>query len=188
MSNKFWQSYRPVLRDVNVPWNRFRTASNGGIGYETLRIPPFSVVDIPFIGSSYTLLEFAYTVGEPFTLIDPVLKPSGDLDYCLAIRWGISPNITRYKLWENGEILSYPVYNREIIPESFVFEVWNVYIRSTVTQVLPLDLRTSILLERTDCCETPALIDTLTENSILFEPMNPTAALPFVPSEAFHYP
>ena len=186
--SRFWETFSPVVRSVSNAWNNYLRATNGGTKYETLQLPSFSVVDIPFVGASYTLLEFPYVVGGPFTLVDGILKPTGDLDYCLAIRFGESPNITRYKLWTNGEVLSYPLYEGQVIPASFVLEVWNVYIRSTVTQLTPLNFRTSRVLTRESCCNDSELIDVLPSNAILFEPMNPDAALPFVPSEAFHYP
>ena len=74
--------------------------------------------------------------------------------YVMAIKWVSQGFVKRYKLWSNGyEILSYPLYNGEIIPgEGAQFEYWTTSFatRAFSTQ---FELLTDILEKPDDCCD-----------------------------------
>ena len=74
--------------------------------------------------------------------------------YVMAIKWVSQGFVKRYKLWSNGyEILSYPLYNGEIIPgEGAQFEYWTT---SFATRAFSeqFELLTDILEKPDDCCD-----------------------------------
>jgi hypothetical protein len=74
--------------------------------------------------------------------------------YVMTIKWVSQGFVKRYKLWSNGyEILSYPLYNGEIIPgEGAQFEYWTTSFatRAFSTQY---ELLTDILEKPDDCCD-----------------------------------
>jgi hypothetical protein len=74
--------------------------------------------------------------------------------YVMAIKWVSQGFVKRYKLWSNGyELLSYPLYNGEIIPgEGAQFEYWTT---SFATRAFSeqFELLTDILEKPDDCCD-----------------------------------
>lgn len=74
--------------------------------------------------------------------------------YVMAIKWVSQGFVKRYKLWSNGyEVLSYPLYNGEIIPgEGAQFEYWTT---SFATRAFSeqFELLTDILEKPDDCCD-----------------------------------
>ena len=74
--------------------------------------------------------------------------------YVMAIKWVSQGFVKRYKLWSNGyEILSYPLYNGEIIPgEGAQFEYWTTSFATRAFST-EFDLETDILEKPDDCCD-----------------------------------
>ena len=74
--------------------------------------------------------------------------------YVMAIKWVSQGFVKRYKLWSNGyEILSYPLYNGEIIPgEGAQFEYWTTSFATRAFSV-EFDLETDILEKPDSCCD-----------------------------------
>ena len=74
--------------------------------------------------------------------------------YVMAIKWVSQGFVKRYKLWSNGyEVLSYPLYNGEIIPgEGAQFEYWTTSF-STRAFSEEFELLTDILEKPDDCCD-----------------------------------
>jgi hypothetical protein len=74
--------------------------------------------------------------------------------YVMAIKWVSQGFVKRYKLWSNGyELLSYPIYNGEIIPgEGAQFEYWTTSF-STRAFSEQFELLTDILEKPDDCCD-----------------------------------
>ena len=74
--------------------------------------------------------------------------------YVMAVKWVSQGFVKRYKLWSNGyEVLSYPVYNGEVIPgEGAQFEYWTT---SFATRAFSeeFELLTDILEKPDDCCD-----------------------------------
>jgi len=74
--------------------------------------------------------------------------------YVMAIKWVSQGFVKRYKLWSNGyELLSYPLYNGEIIPgEGAQFEYWTTSFATRVFST-QFELLTDILEKPDDCCD-----------------------------------
>jgi hypothetical protein len=74
--------------------------------------------------------------------------------YVMAIKWVSQGFVKRYKLWSNGyEVLSYPIYNGEIIPgEGAQFEYWTTSFATRAFST-EFDLETDILEKPDDCCD-----------------------------------
>jgi len=74
--------------------------------------------------------------------------------YVMAIKWVSQGFVKRYKLWSNGyEILSYPLYNGEIIPgEGAQFEYWTTSFATRAFST-EFDLETDILEKPDNCCD-----------------------------------
>ena len=74
--------------------------------------------------------------------------------YVMAIKWVSQGFVKRDKLWSNGyEILSYPLYNGEIIPgEGAQFEYWTTSFATRAFST-EFDLETDILEKPDDCCD-----------------------------------
>jgi hypothetical protein len=74
--------------------------------------------------------------------------------YVMTVKWVAQGVVRRYKLWSNGyEVLSYPLYNGEIIPgEGAQFEYWTT---SFATRAFSeaFDLETDILEKPDSCCD-----------------------------------
>lgn len=186
MPNKFWQTFRPASQDL-TKFNTWRGGEIAVPGFLNISIPPFSITGIPWIGSSFVVLEFNGDLGQFFSLRAPVVAPVG-VNFCLAIRYGSTDTgIVRYKLWQDvDERLHFPLYTGQRLPnEPFVFEIWTVESSSVCSLASAFDIYTSILLEREECCTVPTSEEAMTSFDILFAPMNPYAALPIVPSEPF---
>jgi hypothetical protein len=47
-------------------------------------------------------------------------------DYCVCIRWEEDGDIFHYKVISNGEVLYIPDYDNQIVPTSYVIELWSV--------------------------------------------------------------
>lgn len=74
--------------------------------------------------------------------------------YVMTVKWVAQGVVKRYKLWSNGyEVLSYPLYNGEIIPgEGAQFEYWTTsFSRRAFSE--PFNLETDILEKPDDCCD-----------------------------------
>jgi hypothetical protein len=74
--------------------------------------------------------------------------------YVMAIKWVSQGFVKRYKLWSNGyEILSYPLYNGEIIPgEGAQFEYWTTSFATRAFST-EFNLETDILEKPDNCCD-----------------------------------
>ena len=74
--------------------------------------------------------------------------------YVMTVKWVDQGVVKRYKLWSNGyEVLSYPLYNGEIIPgEGAQFEYWTTSFSNRAFS-LPFELETDILEKPDSCCD-----------------------------------
>ena len=74
--------------------------------------------------------------------------------YVMTVKWVAQGVVRRYKLWSNGhEVLSYPLYNGEIIPgEGAQFEYWTTsFARRAFSEAF--ELETDILEKPDSCCD-----------------------------------
>jgi hypothetical protein len=74
--------------------------------------------------------------------------------YVMTVKWVAQGVVKRYKLWTNGyEVLSYPLYNGEIIPgEGAQFEYWTTSFSPRAFSEA-FELETDILEKPSDCCD-----------------------------------
>ena len=74
--------------------------------------------------------------------------------YVMTVKWVSQGVVRRYKLWTNGyELLSYPLYNGEIIPgEGAQFEYWTTSFSARAFSE-EFELLTDILEKPDDCCD-----------------------------------
>jgi hypothetical protein len=175
MSQSFWQSYRPVTIDLTKSFVKSIAAvSKQSPIYTQVELPTFSIGIIPWMGASFITMEFPVIgLGVPVSFITPI-NPPANLTFCLAVRFGTA-TVTRYKLWQAvGEILSYPLYNQQVLPAAgFTLEIWSV-VGSDHTELLtPYTLRTSILtnLAEDSCacsCYTAPTVITLPPKTGIF--------------------
>lgn len=85
------------------------------------------------------------------------IRPGQDINvptYVMTVKWVSQGVVKRYKLWSNGyEVLSYPLYNGEIIPgEGAQFEYWTTsFARRAFSS--QFELETDILEKPDSCCD-----------------------------------
>lgn len=94
---------------------------------QALDVSAFSTTIEEWPGASYIVARGVVQVGSIWSFVVPVTKPSTSFVAC--IKWTEAGSVVRrYKLWENvGELLSYPLYNGELIPAAdVILEVWCV--------------------------------------------------------------
>lgn len=74
--------------------------------------------------------------------------------YVMTVKWVSQGVVKRYKLWTNGyEVLSYPLYNGELIPgEGAQLEYWTTSFSSRAFSE-QFELETDILEKPDDCCD-----------------------------------
>jgi len=153
----FWQDFKQANVDTRY-WVTFRPSRVVGKLRAIITIPPFEILNIPWIGPSYIGLEFRSNLSENFSILRPITIPQNPT-FCLAIRsvhdWINSNQYTvdRFKLWNNvGENLFYPDYSGEVICKSFALEIWNCIDQPDLRLTENLVLETSILRSVEDCC------------------------------------
>lgn len=189
--NKYWESWKVATPDTtgSQRWNTWRGATNGGNHYYQFTIPKFSYSPVAWLGSSYVFLELSLSVGQNFIILPPRGSTAGS-HFCLAVRYGTSPSITRFKIFKDiGEQLSYPLYNGEVLPSEVVFEVWSSSFWSDVSLTDLMTYLTSVIVPRDSCCNTPNIDLTLTSNGVLFTPdSGGFFPLPLVPSQPYVAP
>ena len=126
---------------------RWRPSADAG-QWTTLSIPAFSFTDVEWLGASYHLIEYQFTLTDPWTLAYPIIPPDG-IDYILCVRTS---------------------YNGELLTEEFAIEVWttnNTTIENAdeslvlVTNVLDITIQNLAWTSTPADAEVPTTVDTV---------------------------
>lgn len=124
---------------------------------KVLYIPAFSVTDIPWLGASYCVIKFFYSISNNISF-PQIFTNNGEYNF-VPVLWWIDDDdvIHRYKLWHDDDMLLYcPVYNGERLPLQFAIEIYPLHEETTVTLSEPLRILTSILVAPGTPCFTDA--------------------------------
>lgn len=100
-----------------MPASLYNTDQN-----QYLAVPAFTI-DIPsWPGASYITHIISLPAAD-FQLLKPI---ADNAFYVLAVMWySERSGVHRYKLWSTGtEVLSYPLYDNQVIPANTFLEVW----------------------------------------------------------------
>lgn len=143
---------KPVIINLSKGWNRLLSAVGVSRANVELHIPQFSVSGFNWLGASFITIEFKANLDREIAFSIPVMKPSVNPNFCLAVRWPVEGTlgIQRMKLWEGvGEDLDYPLYDGRLLPKDFVLEVWTVQpFNITSLSEVGLNLKTSVKQDR----------------------------------------
>jgi len=126
----FWETFRAAPINLAKHWRNWGSSIQKEKSRYFFEIPPFSVSQPIWLGSSYITTEFLLVdFNTDFTLQPWHLTPPANVNFCLAVRWPAGNNsglgVTRYKLWSNvGERLVFPNYSGQVINKNAVFEIW----------------------------------------------------------------
>lgn len=145
---------------------RWRPSADAG-QWTTLSIPAFSFTDVEWLGASYHLIEYQFTLTDPWTLAYPIIPPDG-INYILCVR---TSDHVRYKLYDHADgRCTYPLYNGELLTEEFAIEVWttnNTTIENAdeslvlVTNVLDITIQNLAWTSTPADAEVPTTVDTV---------------------------
>jgi hypothetical protein len=134
-------------------------------------VPAFVAAFPEWPDASYIVARIILNVGTPWSIVFPAPI---SCNACVCVRWTIGGVTYRYKLWRDvGEVLAYPLYGGEILPETGVYiEFWCINDGLTaVTLPSAWYIKTSALQMPDSCCDsTTALIYTGPEPCITHTP------------------
>ena len=89
---------------------------------QSIAVPAFTINIPSWPSASYITHIIKVALQNDFQLKLPI---PDNAFYVLAVKWYNAGAVTRYKLWTTGtEVLSYPIYNGEVIPANCELEVW----------------------------------------------------------------
>lgn len=110
-----------------VDWNTIVPAvqAQHTLGYFTL--PAFELEPPVWKGASEIARQYNYSASKNFALRRRPNKPT-DATYVLCIKYRIGDAVSRYKLWEDENLVlnGVPLYTGQIIKKNFCLEIWTL--------------------------------------------------------------
>jgi hypothetical protein len=140
-----------------LDWSTVRPAVRADRTFGYVLVPAFAIGPLEWKGSSEIVQQYNYSASKNFALRSRPTKPT-DADYVLCIRYRVGDTVTRYKLWDDGDLRlpNVELYAGQIIKKNFCIEVWSLLDSTTATQLTDITLRTGIMRAVTDLTSTPA--------------------------------
>lgn len=140
----------------------FAPASVQDAQYTTLQLPAFSY-NVVWGGLSEVLAIYSVANDTPFSFDFPIIAPSTTFVLCVA--WTDSAGETyRYKLWDAGTALYYPVYAGQRIGVSAQLEIWSTGAVTAVNSDVFNLYSSDLVLPESSCvltCLQPSSVRTL---------------------------
>lgn len=149
---KSW-NFKPVTLNPPVSATDAKPVILNRLTYKSLTVAGFAVSLESWAGASRVFaIQDILIPNQNFSI-----RPGQDFqvpNYVMTVKWVAQGAVKRYKLWtSNYELLSYPLYNGEIIPgEGAQFEYWSTsYTNEPFAAAF--ELLTDILEKPDDCCD-----------------------------------
>lgn len=128
----------------NLPWLSLVKAKQVRRVRTYFTIPVFQFEYVAWIRASYPLGMVNYSLSNNFTIATlPV--PDIGVNYVPTIKWRQGGIVHRYKLWDHPDVVLYaPIYRGQKIGKNFQLEIWNISSSLAMTQLVPINVFTSI--------------------------------------------